>query len=120
MEQNAEIIAKAINGTLAIVEQERERKIIEKRFGLDGHKETLEQIGETLSVTRERVRQLEKVILVRLRISAKEGKSPSSFLPKNSSSETLPSLDAFLALTTSLTNYMVAPPPLSKEPQFLF
>ena len=79
MEQNAEIIAKAINGTLAIVEQERERKIIEKRFGLDGHKETLEQIGETLSVTRERVRQLEKVILVRLRISAKEGKISELF-----------------------------------------
>ena len=76
MEQNADIIARAINGSLQIIEQDRERQIVEKRFGLKGQKETLEQIGETLSVTRERVRQLEKVILVRLRVAAKEGKIP--------------------------------------------
>ena len=76
MEQNADLIARAIKGSLQIIEQDRERKIVEKRFGLDGQKETLEQIGETLSVTRERVRQLEKVILVRLRVAAKEGKIP--------------------------------------------
>lgn len=76
MEQNAELIAQAISGSLNIIEQDRERKIVEKRFGLDGHKETLEQIGEALSVTRERVRQLEKVILIRLRLAAKEGKIP--------------------------------------------
>ena len=76
MEQNADLIAKAIKGSLSIIDQDRERKIVEKRFGLDGQKETLEQIGETLSVTRERVRQLEKVILVRLRIAAKENKIP--------------------------------------------
>ena len=76
MEQNADLIAKAIKGSLSIIDQDRERKIVEKRFGLDGQKETLEQIGETLSVTRERVRQLEKVILVRLRIAASQGKIP--------------------------------------------
>lgn len=76
MEQNADIIAQAINGSLKIIEQDRERQIVEKRFGLDGQKETLEQIGETLSVTRERVRQLEKVILVRLRITAKANNIP--------------------------------------------
>ncbi|MBR2587203.1 hypothetical protein IKE71_02395 [Candidatus Saccharibacteria bacterium] len=73
MEQNAGLIARAIEDSLSIIDQDRERKIVEKRFGLDGQKETLEQIGEALSVTRERVRQLEKVILVRLRISAKNG-----------------------------------------------
>lgn len=76
MEQNADIIAQAINGTLSIIDQDREQQIVEKRFGLKGQKETLEQIGETLSVTRERVRQLEKVILVRLRVAAKDGKIP--------------------------------------------
>ena len=74
MEQNSEIIARAIESSLNIIEQDREKKIISCRFGLSGHKETLEQIGDALSVTRERVRQLEKVILIRLRISAKEGK----------------------------------------------
>lgn len=71
---NAETITKAISSSLSIIEQEREREITSRRFGLNGHKETLEQIGEMLSITRERVRQLEKAILIRLRIAAEEGK----------------------------------------------
>ncbi len=77
MEQNADLIAQAIKGSLSIIDQDRERIIVEKRFGLSGQKETLEQIGETLSVTRERVRQLEKVILIRLRIAAKQNQIPN-------------------------------------------
>lgn len=73
MDQNASIIENAISGSLNIIEQEREREIISRRFGLTGQKETLEQIGELLNITRERVRQLEKAILVRLRIGAEEG-----------------------------------------------
>lgn len=39
---------------------ERERYILDRRFGLDGRPiETLQQIGERLGVSRERVRQLE-------------------------------------------------------------
>ena len=74
---NAETITKAISGSLNIIEQEREREIISRRFGLNGHKETLEQIGEMLSITRERVRQLEKAILIRLRIAADRHKTTS-------------------------------------------
>ena len=69
---NADTIAKAIENSLNIIDQDREREIISRRFGLNGHKETLEQIGEMLSITRERVRQLEKAILIRLRIAAEE------------------------------------------------
>ena len=76
MDKNAEILKKAISSSLDIIEQDREREIISRRFGLNGHKETLEQIGETLSITRERVRQLEKAILIRLRISAEENEIP--------------------------------------------
>ena len=76
MEQNAEIIKNAIRGSLKIIEQEREKEIIARRFGLKGRKETLEQIGEMLSITRERVRQLEKAILIRLQISAEEDQIP--------------------------------------------
>ena len=76
MDQHAEIIDKAISGSLNIVDQEREREIISRRFGLSGHKETLEQIGDMLSITRERVRQLEKAILIRLRIGSEDGKIP--------------------------------------------
>ena len=60
---------------IALIEQEREREIITRRFGLYDRRETLEQIGELLGITRERVRQLEKAILVRLKIAADEGKT---------------------------------------------
>ena len=72
MDKNAEILKKAISGSLNIIEQEREQEIISRRFGLAGNRETLEQIGESLSITRERVRQLEKAVLIRLQISAEE------------------------------------------------
>lgn len=76
MDQNAKIIADAITGSLGVIEQDREREIISRRFGLSGQKETLEQIGDMLSITRERVRQLEKAILIRLRINSEESKIP--------------------------------------------
>ena len=76
MDQNAEILKNAISGSLKIIEQDREREIISRRFGLKGRKETLEQIGEMLSITRERVRQLEKAVLIHLQISAEENQIP--------------------------------------------
>ncbi len=76
MKKNAEILKNAISGSLKIIEQDREKEIISRRFGLNGPKETLEQIGEMLSITRERVRQLEKAILIRLQISAEDGQIP--------------------------------------------
>lgn len=46
----------------------RERRIIEMRFGLDdGYCRTLEEIGVELCLTRERIRQLEKEALAKLR-----------------------------------------------------
>ena len=45
---------------------ERERRVLELRFGLDGEPQTLEAIGKELGVTRERVRQLESDALTRL------------------------------------------------------
>ena len=76
MDKNSEILKKAISGSLKIVEQEREREIISRRFGLNGPKETLEQIGESLSITRERVRQLEKAIIIHLQITAEDNNIP--------------------------------------------
>ena len=63
-----QILTDVINDLLGYLEQDRERQIITRRFGLDGRTETLEQIGEFLGITRERVRQLEKAILIRLKI----------------------------------------------------
>lgn len=66
-----------VNEILSIIDQEREREIITRRFGLYDRRETLEQIGELLGITRERVRQLEKAILIRLKIAAEDGKIES-------------------------------------------
>lgn len=67
----------AVESILAVIDQEREREIVTRRFGLYDRKETLEQIGELLGITRERVRQLEKAILIRLKIAGEEGKVPA-------------------------------------------
>jgi DNA-directed RNA polymerase specialized sigma subunit len=65
-----------VNDILATIDREREREIIARRFGLFERKETLEQIGELLGITRERVRQLEKSVLTRLKTSAEQGGVP--------------------------------------------
>lgn len=64
-----------VSAIIDLIDQEREREIITRRFGLYDRRETLEQIGELLGITRERVRQLEKAILIRLKIAAEEGKT---------------------------------------------
>jgi len=46
---------------------EREAKIIKMRYGIDGPKYTLEQVGEEFDVTRERVRQVEQKVIQKLR-----------------------------------------------------
>jgi RNA polymerase primary sigma factor len=46
----------------------RERKIIVFRFGLDGGRErTLEEVGHKFGVTRERIRQLQNIALLKMR-----------------------------------------------------
>jgi hypothetical protein len=65
-----------VNDILATIDREREREIISRRFGLFDRRETLEQIGELLGITRERVRQLEKSVLTRLKQQAEQGELP--------------------------------------------
>lgn len=65
-----------VSDVLSTVEREREREIVSRRFGLFDRKETLEQIGEMLGITRERVRQLEKSVVTRLKLTAEQGSVP--------------------------------------------
>lgn len=67
----------ATKNILNTIDRDREREIISRRFGLYDRRETLEQIGELLGITRERVRQLEKAILARLKAQASEEDLPS-------------------------------------------
>ena len=63
-------VAKVIDDVLGTIEREREREIVARRYGLYDRRETLEQIGELLSITRERVRQLEKAVVTKLKAAA--------------------------------------------------
>jgi hypothetical protein len=69
-------ITTAVKDILATIDREREREIVSRRFGLFERKETLEQIGELLGITRERVRQLEKSVVTRLKQQAEQGELP--------------------------------------------
>jgi hypothetical protein len=70
-------IKSGVNDILNLIQQDREKEIITRRFGLYDRKETLEQIGELLGITRERVRQLEKAILSKLRNTLAAGNNQS-------------------------------------------
>ncbi|MBP9852628.1 hypothetical protein KBC77_01430 [Candidatus Saccharibacteria bacterium] len=61
-----------VQDILNSIDREREREIIARRFGLFDRRETLEQVGELLGITRERVRQLEKAVITKLRQSGNE------------------------------------------------
>src|SRR3977135_1307844 len=65
-------IEQYITDILGTIEREREREIIARRFGLFDRRETLEQIGELLGITRERVRQLEKAVITKLKAAGED------------------------------------------------
>jgi RNA polymerase primary sigma factor len=57
---------------------DRERKIIFQRFGLDGDKpKTLEEVGKKFGVTRERIRQLQNIALAKLRRALSKKETPT-------------------------------------------
>lgn len=61
---------KQLIGDLLLVLTEKEKMVIERRFGLKRQKETLESIGRSFKVTRERIRQIEEQALKKLRRTA--------------------------------------------------
>ena len=98
-----------VNDVLATIEREREREIVSRRFGLFDRKETLEQIGEMLGITRERVRQLEKSVVTRLKSQAEQGKVPHITDFQSQVTETLQSM-GHAARVSDLTSV------ISKDP----
>lgn len=72
-------IEKIVNDILGTIDREREREIVARRYGLFDRKETLEQIGELLGITRERVRQLEKAVVARLKATAHAKQLPHMY-----------------------------------------
>jgi RNA polymerase primary sigma factor len=65
-----------VDGLLEVLD-DREKKIISQRFGFDGGaRETLEEIGKKLGVSRERIRQLENIALSKLRRALSQKEDP--------------------------------------------
>jgi RNA polymerase primary sigma factor len=63
---------------LAILDP-RERTIIFQRFGLDGARpKTLEEVGKKLGVTRERIRQVQNIALMKLRRALSRKETPAT------------------------------------------
>ncbi len=58
-------LRKNLDTILAMLD-DREAKIIKMRYGIDGPRYTLEQVGEEFDVTRERVRQIEQKVIQKL------------------------------------------------------
>lgn len=66
-------LSSAVKAALDLVDREREREVIARRFGLSGKKNTLEAVGAIMNITRERVRQIEKATLIRIKIKLRAG-----------------------------------------------
>jgi RNA polymerase nonessential primary-like sigma factor len=63
----AELLHTDIRHVLATLD-EREKQVIQLRFGLDdGQPRTLDQIGKLFGLSRERVRQIEREVMIKLR-----------------------------------------------------
>lgn len=80
--QYADHAAEALLGHWLDLLPKQQRMVVEHRFGLHGQgRRTLEEVGQLLGVTRERVRQVQLAALARLReISRREGVMEMPFL----------------------------------------
>ncbi len=69
-----ELLKDEINAVLSTL-TEREKKVLELRFGLnDGKTRTLEEVGREFNVTRERIRQIEAKAIRKLRSRSKSNR----------------------------------------------
>ena len=74
IQQNDSELVREVLATLT----PRENKILAMRFGLDdGRPKTLEEIGDRLGVTRERIRQIQEEALHKMRVKIAEHETPA-------------------------------------------
>ena len=63
----SKLLAESVKDALQLTLTERERMVIELRFGINNKRHSLDQIGKMIGLTRERVRQIESKALKKLR-----------------------------------------------------
>ena len=79
-EAMAAVLGSEVLGLLAPL-RPREKQVLHLRFGLDrGHPRPLEEVGDRLHLTRERIRQIERLALCKLRHPS-VGTDPRELLP---------------------------------------
>ena len=66
-------LTEAVQSIVSFIERPREADIVTRRYGIKGEQETLEQVGETMHITRERVRQIEKATMIRIKLWLEKG-----------------------------------------------
>ena len=82
-------MSEEVNELLQILD-ERERRIIDVRFGLTGGMPmTLEEVGRQFGVTRERIRQLQNAALLKMRNALRKKDHPNPALPRVGLASTL-------------------------------
>lgn len=64
--QNEEILLNHFNNFLQKLDNSRTLKIMEARLGMNGKTKTLEEVAQDLKITRERVRQIQKKITMKI------------------------------------------------------
>jgi RNA polymerase primary sigma factor len=75
IQQNDTALVRKVLATLT----PRENRILAMRFGLDdGRTKTLEEIGDRLGVTRERIRQIQEQVLKKMRVKIAEHETPAA------------------------------------------
>ena len=81
-----------LEGLLSVLD-DRERSIIDARFGLNGQKpKTLEEVGQEFGVTRERIRQLQNIALKKLRRALQKKEDPGPRPARGLRPKNLPTL----------------------------
>jgi hypothetical protein len=63
---STEQINNMVENALSTLKKDRDREVLRRRGGINMPAQTLEEIGQDLSITRERVRQIEKAALTKL------------------------------------------------------
>lgn len=100
-----------VEEALGSLKKDRDREVLRRRSGINIAAQTLEQIGQDLNITRERVRQIEKAALQKIKLSANHsnGFAKSSFLviSRKGGLVSVDTLNAELGLDSSLEPHVV-------------
>ena len=100
-----------VEEALGSLKKDRDREVLRRRSGINVAAQTLEQIGQDLNITRERVRQIEKAALQKIRLSANHSngfaKSSLGIISKKGGLVSVDSLNTELGLDSSLEPHVV-------------